>query len=91
MSEVQAKASAKVAEKITNMRASIAGAGDSLEAKGEEFSRYNLYFQGLLEGMEVSGSQGDEIKPVEAALTVINRQLDALEAEAALGELINPS
>lgn len=89
MSEIQANVAAKVAEKITNMRSSIAKAGDDVEAKGDEYSRYNLYFQGLREGLGLAQADDEDAKAVDAAMTVINRQLDALEAEAALGDLIN--
>lgn len=89
MSEIQANVSAKIAEKITNMRGGIAQAGDDVEAKGEEYARYNLYFQGLKEGMELARAEPEDVRPVEAALNVIGRQLDALEAEAALSEMIN--
>lgn len=88
MSETQAKSAAKVAEKITNMRESVAQAGDDLNAKGNAYSNYRLYFQGLSEGMEIAGDNPDDAKPAHAAMNFIDRQLDALEAEAALGDLL---
>lgn len=88
MSETQSKSAAKVAEKITNMREAVAEAGDDLDGKGTAYSNYRLYFQGLSEGMEIAGGGHEAAKPALAAMNFIDRQLDALEAEAALGDLL---
>lgn len=89
MSDIRNTSAAKVAEKITNMRKGLAAAGDDVGQKADVYTRYDLYFQGLQEGMGIAQADAEDIKPVDAARTVITKQLDALEAEAALGEMID--
>lgn len=88
MSDTQTKAAALVAEKIQNMRGRIQEAGDDDASKFGIYDGYNLFFDGLRQGMEIAGAQPGEVKPVEAAQNVISTRMAALEAEAVLAESI---
>lgn len=76
---------ALVAAKVEKMNAEVAGAPD-LDAKSEIYNRFNLFFAGASAFGEAVGAEADEIKPITAAMDLINKRMDLLDAEAALAE-----
>lgn len=81
MSENRKKVAALVVEKLNALKGKIAEA-PTTDEKFAIYNDYTLFFAGLNAGLELTGADEDDRKPVAAAQASIQAESDLLEALA---------
>lgn len=81
MSENRKKVATLVVEKLNALKGKIAEAPTS-DDKFAIYNDYSLFFNGLSAGLELTGADEDDRKPVTAAQASIQADMDLLDALA---------